>query len=198
MVASRCTWLVFVLLSAAGCAKGFSASNAAPLTSAQEAAGEGSSGPAMYTGDECVTIGERVPCICTDGLGQGIKACAADKTSPTLGTYSECTACVAVPEAGHPTVAENPGRTPNAGRGSRAGAGGTTSMGAAGTGATSSARAGSGGRGTTAAAGRSGGGTTMSSGRCNCTQDCFPVGILACCRIDNSCGCSWAPGAYCL
>jgi hypothetical protein len=198
MVASRRTWLVLLLLCAAGCAKGFNAAaSAPPLASAQEAAGVGSSGPsAMYTGDECVTVGERVPCVCTDGVGQGIKACAADKNSPTQGTYSECTACVAIPEAGRPPIVENTGRTANAGRAARGGAGGTT--GAAGTGSTSSsARAGSGGRGSTAAAGRSGG-TTTTSGRCNCTQDCFPVGILACCRLDNSCGCSWAPGAYCL
>jgi hypothetical protein len=27
---------------------------------------------------------------------------------------------------------------------------------------------------------------------------CFPLGVLACCRPDGSCGCTWASGAYCL
>lgn len=33
----------------------------------------------------------------------------------------------------------------------------------------------------------------------DCAQrSCFPRGLLPCCRADGSCGCSWAPGAYCL
>jgi hypothetical protein len=31
-----------------------------------------------------------------------------------------------------------------------------------------------------------------------CTQSCFPVGVLACCSPLGTCGCTWAPGAYCL
>jgi hypothetical protein len=27
---------------------------------------------------------------------------------------------------------------------------------------------------------------------------CVPIGITACCRDDHTCGCTWAPGAYCL
>lgn len=40
------------------------------------------------------------------------------------------------------------------------------------------------------------------SGTCrqdaDCTQSCVPIGILSCCKADRSCGCTWAPGAYCL
>jgi hypothetical protein len=32
----------------------------------------------------------------------------------------------------------------------------------------------------------------------DCTVSCFPLGAVACCRDDKTCGCSWAPGAYCL
>ena len=32
----------------------------------------------------------------------------------------------------------------------------------------------------------------------DCTVSCFPVGFVSCCRADHICGCSWAPGAYCL
>ena len=42
----------------------------------------------------------------------------------------------------------------------------------------------------------------MPSGRCqkssDCTELCVLTGILPCCREDRSCGCTWAPGAYCL
>lgn len=31
-----------------------------------------------------------------------------------------------------------------------------------------------------------------------CRNSCFPVGIAPCCRANRTCGCSWAPGAYCL
>ncbi|MDB4985147.1 MAG: hypothetical protein JWN04_325 [Myxococcaceae bacterium] len=32
----------------------------------------------------------------------------------------------------------------------------------------------------------------------DCKVSCIPIGILNCCRADNICGCTWAPGAYCL
>lgn len=38
--------------------------------------------------------------------------------------------------------------------------------------------------------------------RCQKSSDCMALcaftGILPCCREDHSCGCTWAPGAYCL
>lgn len=32
----------------------------------------------------------------------------------------------------------------------------------------------------------------------DCRISCFPIGIAPCCRANRTCGCSWAPGAYCL
>jgi len=213
MAVSRCIGLVVLaLLSATGCAKGFTATAAQlPPSAPSDSAASGSVAPVAYTGDECATVGERVPCICADGTGQGIKACGSDTNSPTKGTYSECTACAAVPEAGRPqTAATMPTmstmptmptmpttRAGTAGRASRGGSGGTGSS--ADKGSTSApSSSGTGGRtGSTATvAGRTGSAT--SSGACNCNQVCFPIGIVACCRLDMSCGCSWAPGAYCL
>ncbi len=40
--------------------------------------------------------------------------------------------------------------------------------------------------------------TQTSSCSSPCTQPCIPFGILACCRANGTCGCTWAPGAYCL
>lgn len=31
-----------------------------------------------------------------------------------------------------------------------------------------------------------------------CNQPCYPIGILPCCTALGTCGCTWAPGAYCL
>lgn len=31
----------------------------------------------------------------------------------------------------------------------------------------------------------------------DCTTSCVPIGILNCCRDNGTCGCTWAPGAYC-
>jgi hypothetical protein len=31
-----------------------------------------------------------------------------------------------------------------------------------------------------------------------CTQPCLPIGAFSCCSAMNKCGCTWAPGAYCL
>ena len=213
MPVSRCSGFIVALLCAlgcvvggvSGCAKGFSASaKASPPPPVEMAGAQAMTEPKQYKGNECTTVGERVPCVCSDGSGEGIKSCASDANSPTMGTFSECVACAPVPKAGTAAMPETPAPAPagTMGRGMRAAAG--TSSTTAGTGSTTSdssgARAGSGaaGRTSTASAGRSGGTTTRGSGRCNCVQDCFPIGILACCRLDNSCGCSWAPGAYCL
>lgn len=44
--------------------------------------------------------------------------------------------------------------------------------------------------------------TPGANGRCQRSSDCDAVcaftGILPCCREDRTCGCTWAPGAYCL
>jgi hypothetical protein len=31
-----------------------------------------------------------------------------------------------------------------------------------------------------------------------CSNDCSLIGPLRCCRENDTCGCSWAPGAYCM
>ena len=212
MVARRCTWLVFVLFCASGCAKGFGAASTAPVSAAPQGSlmggADAPAGPVMYTGDECTTIGERVPCICTDGSGEGVKSCASDAKSPTKGTFSACLACVQPPPKA-PAPGANDAPMPTTGmagrgatmRGTMAGTSGTsaTTSGAAGT-STTSTRSGTGSSGrsgsTSGSSGRSGG--SSSGGGCNCTQPCFPVGVLPCCTLLGSCGCTWAPGAYCL
>jgi len=44
--------------------------------------------------------------------------------------------------------------------------------------------------------------TKPAAGMCrsatDCTESCVPIGILNCCRANGTCGCTWAPGAYCL
>lgn len=46
--------------------------------------------------------------------------------------------------------------------------------------------------------------TPPSSSNGQCTQDsdchnvCIAIGILPCCTIAHTCGCTWAPGTYCL
>ncbi|MGD8858667.1 MAG: hypothetical protein PVI30_01555 [Myxococcales bacterium] len=32
----------------------------------------------------------------------------------------------------------------------------------------------------------------------SCNQPCFPVGVRPCWRDNETCGCTWAPGAHCL
>ena len=49
---------------------------------------------------------------------------------------------------------------------------------------------------------RDAGAPMMPGGRCQRSSDCQSLcvltGILPCCREDRTCGCTWAPGAYCL
>jgi hypothetical protein len=102
--------------------------------------------------------------------------------------------------------------TASAGTGGRAGAAASAANGGAsgtstqpaGTGGSGAAPAGTGGSGSggTSAgsrAGASGGGTGgATGGRCMCTNTCLLIGIAPCCRANGSCGCTWAPGAYCM
>jgi hypothetical protein len=45
------------------------------------------------------------------------------------------------------------------------------------------------------------GASTPKPGSCrsasDCKESCVPIGILNCCRDNGTCGCTWAPGAYC-
>jgi hypothetical protein len=137
-------------------------------------------------------MGDTASCSCGAG-GEGTKVCRFDMRSPTQGTFSECMACMTTP----PPSEDGPGDVSVRDAGMAAGRSGSQNGGTGGQGG--SAQAGSGG---SAQAGS--GGTSQptmppsSGGRCNCTQLCFPIGILPCCTASGRCGCTWAPGAYCL
>lgn len=141
----------------------------------------------------------------------------------TPATGQSTSAVTQPPAAGKPAASN--GGSGGAGRGGGASAGASTSnaVGKGGSGgSTSSSSSGSagkasaggtGGSGGKAAAGsggsggRSSGGTTSSgatsSGSKACSSDCaaqlcFPLGVLGCCKSNGTCGCTWAPGAYCM
>jgi hypothetical protein len=143
----------------------------------------GGAAGAPYAGEPC-RMGETAPCVCSPG-SDGMKICRFDAASPTDGTYSGCENCTTRPPA------DNSGDVMT-----RAGSGGASSRSAAGSGGTGGARTGSGGRGEGESGGR--GGQRPSGCMSECTNICFPVGILPCCNLLGICGCTWAPGAYCL
>jgi hypothetical protein len=183
------------LLSVASCAKGYEGiadlhlGQGAPSKTGGDpsSGGSGSAGssapmttpPPAATGEECKQ-GDTKPCTCAATMTAGTLQCRADKRS-SLGGYlaTECTRCAAPkpvePDPGDVTMSD-------------AGTAGSSGSSAAGSG-------GSGGSGTTQPPP-----TMQMRGSCNpaCTQTCFPVGILPCCRPAGGCGCTWAPGAYCL
>jgi hypothetical protein len=177
-----------LLLMAAGCAQGFSAEAAAPPAPPPAGAA------APFFGEACM-VGERSPCTCPNGGDQGVKACSPDEASPTKGSYSTCLLCVAAAGTGAAVggagVVSGVAGTGVAAGSTRATAAGTSSAtdGGGRTGSTNTLRAGTGG---------STGKTGSSGGRCMCNQSCFPLGIVACCRPNGSCGCTWAAGAYCM
>lgn len=133
---------------------------------------------APYTGEAC-RMGDTAPCTCQDTGTQGTKFCRFDRNSPTQGTFSECGGCAMSGSAGRDPGDVEPGPAGSGGSGGRAGTSG------------SGGRSGSGGSGT----GGSGSGSCSPG---SCSQPCFPIGVLACCRSNGTCGCTWAPGAYCL
>jgi hypothetical protein len=186
------------LFSVVSCAKGYEGIAGVRLGAARSPSGgnaspgdSGSAGsspvPTMMTmppapppGEECKQ-GDSKPCTCAATMTAGTLQCRADKRS-SLGGYlaTECTRCAAPkpvePDPGDVTM----------GDAGTAGSGGSSAAGSGG----------SGGSGTTTKPPP----TMQMGGSCNpaCTQTCFPVGILACCRPVGGCGCTWAPGAYCL
>jgi hypothetical protein len=180
---------IALLLLAAGCAEGFpSASDEVSRAGEPPVA----TGAPDFMGEACPR-GQRTDCTCPAGE-PGFKLCTPDPKSPTMASFSGCLNCPepamnpTTPEtAGMSAVGEGPdAQAGSSGRNSNAGRGAAGSGGRSGAGGTSSG-----------AAGRMGTGRGTNT-RCNCTESCFPVGVLACCRADNSCGCTWAPGAYCL
>lgn len=167
--------------------KGSAGTGAKTGTAGGGAAGMGSTAVSTAkTGDPCVP-GTEPTCTCDSTHTMGVRICKFDPNSTaTMGTYSDCQSCAP------------PLMTPDAGTGDvmlidagTAGTGGTGGTGGSG------GRTGGGGSGGTRAP------TMMqpTAGKaCSspCTNSCFPVGILPCCSPLGTCGCTWAPGAYCL
>lgn len=195
-------WLVFGL---AACAQGFpddplaslpprpSTGAVSGISGSAGAAGMGAAGQAgrmPYTGESC-RMGETAPCTCSPQGTPGTKTCRYDRESPTMGTFSECGACE------EPAGMEDPGDVMSAGAGGSAGRAGQGAGGRAGS------AAGTSGGGTSGMSGSSGSGGSSEGGSSRgcmpaCNNTCFPVGILPCCNALGRCGCTWAPGAYCL
>ena len=158
--------------------------------------------PAVYTGQPCM-MGETAACSCSSG-GEGTKVCRFDMRSPTKGTFSECMACVTPA----PQSDDGPGDVSvrDAGAAGRPGSQDDSGSGGGGSGGSlepTGGRSGSAGSGGTGGSGGTSPPPTRpapSGSRCNppCTQLCFPIGILPCCTLLGTCGCTWAPGAYCL
>jgi hypothetical protein len=150
-------------------------------------AGTGAAGTGVFTGESC-RMGDNAACTCADGVAQGIKICRYDVNSPTQGSFSECQNCMVSVMAG------NPGDVSTSGSGGSSGVSGGSS------GVSGGSSGVSGGSSGTGASGTGGSTTPPSSGGCSspCTQSCFPVGVLPCCTAAGRCGCTWAPGAYCL
>jgi hypothetical protein len=93
--------------------------------------------PAMMAGPPCM-MGDRVDCVCSDGVMTGVHLCKGNPASPTKGSLGPCEQCKP------PPVME----PPDAGMGdvTMAGAGGSTSPAASGSGG-SAGMSGSGGMG---------------------------------------------------
>lgn len=186
--------VIAMALAAFSCAEGYTASTP---NSGKAGPPPRKAGSADFAGEACER-GQRTTCACPDG-SEGMKICTPDPKSPTEASFSPCLNCPD-PNAAPEPVPGAAGATPEpvegaAGMSAMSGrSGGASGRAAASSG--TGGRGGAGGRMSTTGSGR--GSTSGGSGRCNCTQDCFPVGVLACCRLDNSCGCTWAPGAYCL
>jgi hypothetical protein len=153
--------------------------------------GTGGAAGGAYTGMPC-TQGDAPDCDCPTG-GMGTRICRYDAMSPTMGTFAECTGCVASGGAG--------GNSGDAASGSGGGgSGGRSGSGGSGSGGSGSGGSGGSGSGGSSGAGGSSGTGSSSSGcpASGCTNSCFPAGAFSCCTAFDSCGCTWAPGAYCL
>jgi hypothetical protein len=141
------------------------------------------------TGAECAPPGQTEACTCASTGTVGVHACKSDIRSSKGGYFAaECTRCA-------PPTTEDPGDiTTDAGPAGSGGMGGRSGSGGLGGAASASGSGGSAG-----STGLAGSGSAGRPGTCTpaCTNSCFPVGILACCRPVGGCGCTWAPGAYC-
>jgi hypothetical protein len=191
-----CLFAVFCVVS---CAEGYeglsslrlnqtvpkgSAGNSAPIAGGGKAGSSAGMGSPAPVGAEC-EMGETESCDCASTGTEGVHQCKQDPRSSKGGYFAtECTRCAP------PVVQPNPGDVMM--DGGLAGSGGSSSTAGSGGSGGSTGSSGSGGSaGTMATGGRPGSCTPA------CTNSCFPVGILACCRPVGGCGCTWAPGAYC-
>ena len=145
-------------------------------------AGTGSA--ATGSGMPCLR-GETAACTCVDKGTMGQMTCVFDSSSPLDGFFTDC-------GRGPEPMTTDPGDVMMTGTGGMSGSGSGGSGGRSGSGG-SSGGAGSGG--STSPPPTTGGGRSCAS---PCNQPCFPIGILACCNPLGVCGCTWAPGGYCL
>jgi hypothetical protein len=120
---------------------------------------------------------------------------------PSLSTPQEASVPPApIREAGAPRAPTGTGRT-----GSDAGASTGTGTGTAGGGGSRGGTTSGGAGGGTTPGGAGGGttpggagGTTTGCDPLRCNNECSLAGPLPCCTLLDTCGCTWAPGAYCL
>jgi hypothetical protein len=203
-----------------GCAGGFRSSPEADIVAVEPTR----PAPAPIIADKCAPIGGQQLCVCANGVDTGQRTCVPAAALPTQGTLTQCLPCDAKPisagaasssSAAAGTIGDKsqPGTAGNSVAGAGSGGSVTAGTGALGSSAsTAGATAGSSSAGAGGAASNAGATGRTSQGPtrianplapapgvgCECSQPCFPFGVLACCRMDGTCGCTWAPGAYCL
>jgi hypothetical protein len=158
----------------------------------------------------------------TSPTGGALTGCLPCDTAPSYaagrgasGTGQSSSAVSEPPVAGKPAVSD--GGSGGGGRGGGASAGAINAAGKGGSGgaggssASASNAAGKGGSGggggssgsASNAAGKGGSGGSTKPAPAGCSSDCaaklcFPLGVLGCCKSNGTCGCTWAPGAYCM
>ena len=214
--------LIPIAYNAFGCADGYRSAPHADITVVEPV----QSAPPPVITNKCEPIGGELLCICPNGTETGTRTCMPALADPEQGTLSACLPCDGRSIHAGTGAAGSSGRrglTTAAGSVSEparsesgdvelASAGSAAGSGSGGTGGTGggddAADAASSTAGSAGAANRSPLGTPLNRFAnplapapglgCECDQPCFPFGIIACCRMDGSCGCSWAPGAYCL
>ena len=204
-----------------GCADGFRTSPQADIMAVEPT----ETAPAPTITDKCAPIGGELLCVCPNGVDTGLRTCQPAAAMPTQGMLTPCLPCDLKPTTSVAAMSSGSGASPQgtaiAGDGSAGAASRdlATATGAGTGGSSASAAGGSGGSAGSATAapsagkpGRTSPGMPFSNPitrmanplapstapGCECTQPCFPFGLIACCRMDSSCGCTWAPGAYCL
>jgi hypothetical protein len=213
-----------LVICAGGCARGYEADPArgelplqvpetAVTTNPQAATPDAGAPDPVYSGEACMR-GDVAVCVCAATGTEGTKTCRFDESSPTQGTFTECASCAAPDSSGGDVPEPDAGASGsgiNCADGMQNGAETDVDCGGSdcpscliGDGCETS-RDCSAGECTSGTCQLPGGGGGLSGGgqgsnRCMpaCSQVCFPVGILPCCNPLGICGCTWAPGAYCL